>query len=63
MSATRINHESQNVTTIEQLGRCEIEQLKVGPKGEGVGTSESMDTETTEDVKCIFVKLLLSYFR
>jgi hypothetical protein len=31
--------------TIEHLGRCEKEQPKVGPKGEGVGTSESKCTE------------------
>jgi len=38
----------KNLTTIEHLGRCENEQLKVGPKGEGVGTTESKDTESTE---------------
>ena len=32
-------------TTIEQRGRGEIEQPKVGPKGEGVGTIESKSTE------------------
>jgi lysophospholipase L1-like esterase len=32
-------------STIEHGGRCEKEQPKVGPKGEGVGTTESMDTE------------------
>jgi hypothetical protein len=31
-------------TTIEHGGRCEKEQPKVGPKGEGVGTTESNDT-------------------
>jgi hypothetical protein len=36
------------LTTIENGGRCENEQLKVGPKGEGVGTTESKDTESTE---------------
>jgi peptidoglycan/LPS O-acetylase OafA/YrhL len=38
----------RNLTTIERGGRCEKEQPKVGPKGEGVGTSESKDTENTE---------------
>jgi ABC-type multidrug transport system fused ATPase/permease subunit len=49
----------RNLTTIEHGGRCENEQLKVGPKGEGVascsesytarrGTTESKDTESTE---------------
>ena len=32
-------------TTIEQRGRCEIEQLKVGPKGEEAGATESKSTE------------------
>ena len=32
-------------TTIEYGGRCENEQPKVGPKGEGVGTTESNDTD------------------
>ena len=43
-------HETRevNFTTIEHGGRCEKEQPKVGPKGEGVGTSESKDTECTE---------------
>ena len=36
------------LTTIERGGRCEKEQPKVGPKGEGEGTSESKDTESTE---------------
>jgi len=36
------------LTTIEHGGRCEKEQPEVGPKGEGVGTSESKDTESTE---------------
>jgi hypothetical protein len=35
-------------STIEHGGRCENEQLKVGPKGEGVGTTESKNTESTE---------------
>ena len=38
----------RNLTTIEHGGRCENEQLKVGPKGEGVGTTESKDTENSE---------------
>jgi hypothetical protein len=38
----------QVLTTIKQLGGCEKEQPKVGPKGEEVGTSESKDTESTE---------------
>lgn len=33
------------LTTIEQRGRCEIEQLKVGPKGEEAGATESKSTE------------------
>ena len=33
------------LTTIERGGRCEKEQPKVGPKGEGVGTTESKSTE------------------
>ena len=32
-------------TTIEHGGRCEKEQPKVGPKGEGVGTTESNDSD------------------
>lgn len=40
--------DERNLTTIEHGGRCEKEQPKVGPKGEGVGTSESKDTESTE---------------
>ncbi len=38
----------RSLTTTEHRGRCENEQLKVGPKGEGVGTTESKDTEITE---------------
>jgi poly(glycerol-phosphate) alpha-glucosyltransferase len=41
----------ENLTTIEHLGRCEKEQPKVGPKGEGVGSTESKDTENTERKK------------
>ena len=36
-------------SAIEHLGRCEMEQQMVGPKGEGVGTSESKDTEGKEE--------------
>jgi glycosyltransferase involved in cell wall biosynthesis len=36
--------EQGDLTTIERGGRCEKEQPKVGPKGEGAGTSESKDT-------------------
>jgi poly(glycerol-phosphate) alpha-glucosyltransferase len=38
----------ENLTTIEHWGGCEIEQPKVGPKGEGAGSTESKDTESTE---------------
>ena len=34
--------------TTERLGGREMEQPKVGPKGEGVGTTESKSTESTE---------------
>ena len=37
-----------DLTTIEHGGRCEKEQPKVGPKGEGAGVTESKDTESTE---------------
>ena len=40
---------AKNLTTIEHWGRGEMEQPKVGPKGEGVGTTESKDTENTEN--------------
>jgi hypothetical protein len=36
------------LTTIKHGGRCEKEQPKVGPKGEGAGATESKDTESTE---------------
>jgi hypothetical protein len=39
-----------NLTTIEHGGRCEKEQPKVGPKGEGAGATESKDTESTEEI-------------
>jgi len=38
----------RGLTTTEHRGRCEMEQSQVDPKGEGVGTSESKDTESTE---------------
>jgi glycosyltransferase involved in cell wall biosynthesis len=43
-------HEKGNgdLTTIELWGRCEKEQPNVGPKGEGVGSTESKDTVSTE---------------
>jgi glycosyltransferase involved in cell wall biosynthesis len=41
----------EDLTTIEHGGRCEKEQSNVGPKGEGVVTSESKDTEHTEKGK------------
>jgi len=34
-----------DLTTIERRGRCEMEQPEVGPKGEGVGTTESNGTD------------------
>lgn len=37
-----------DLTTIEHGGRCKKEQPEVGPKGVGVGTGESKDTESTE---------------
>ena len=37
-----------NLTTTEHRGRCEMEQSQIDPKGEGVGTSESKDTEKTK---------------
>ena len=37
----------ENLTTIERYGGREKEQLKVGPKGEGMGRTESKDTEET----------------
>jgi lipopolysaccharide transport system ATP-binding protein len=45
---SRAKTAKRNLTTIEHGGRCENEQLKVGPKGEGVGTTELKDTESTE---------------
>jgi len=41
-------HEGKGIlTTIKHGGGCEKEQPRVGPKGEGVGTSESKDSEST----------------
>jgi len=44
----RKRQEKAYLTTIERHGGRENDQLKVGPKGEGVGTTESKDTESTE---------------
>ena len=41
----------EGLTTIEHWGGCEIEQPKVDPKGEGAGSTESKDTESTEGKK------------
>ena len=35
---------TSDLTTTEHLGRCEIEQSLIGPKGESVRTTESKDT-------------------
>jgi hypothetical protein len=43
-AATGAKTAKRNLTTIEHGGKCENEQLKVGPKGEGVGTTESKST-------------------
>jgi poly(glycerol-phosphate) alpha-glucosyltransferase len=43
----------ENLTTIEHWGGCEIEQPKVGPKGEGAGSTESKVTESTEGRKSL----------
>lgn len=37
--------ELTTAATTEDLGRCEIAQSQIGPKGEGVGTTESKSTE------------------
>ena len=37
------------LTTIESAGAREMEQPKVGPKGEGAGATESKDTGGTEE--------------
>jgi glycosyltransferase involved in cell wall biosynthesis len=47
---------NSELTTIEHGGRCEMEHLEVGPKGEGVGTSESKATESTEEEKAATLK-------
>jgi poly(glycerol-phosphate) alpha-glucosyltransferase len=41
----------EGLTTIEHWGGCEIEQPKVDLKGEGAGSTESKDTESTEGKK------------
>jgi poly(glycerol-phosphate) alpha-glucosyltransferase len=41
----------EGLTTIEHWGGCEKEQPKVGPKGKGVGSTESKDTESSEGIK------------
>jgi hypothetical protein len=46
---TRELPESEGLTTIERRGRREIEQSQIGPVGEGVGTTESKNTEGTEE--------------
>jgi hypothetical protein len=47
MSRTRMRAEpeEEELTTIERRGRREMEQSQIGPKGEGVGTTESKCTE------------------
>jgi len=40
--------EEVGLTTIGRGGRCEKDQPKVGPKGEGAGTIESKDTESAK---------------
>jgi hypothetical protein len=40
---SRINHNRKG-------GAFEIEQPKVGPKGEGAGATESKNTESTEEI-------------
>ena len=42
------SNEYNYLTTIERHGGREKEQLEVGPKGEGVGRTESKGTESTE---------------
>jgi len=42
-----------NLNTIENGGRCEKEQPKVGPKGEGVGATKSKDTENTSPTRSV----------
>jgi hypothetical protein len=37
--------EPEGLTTTERRGRREVEQPKVGPKGEGAGATESKNTE------------------
>jgi hypothetical protein len=45
---TNHTNKHEKLTTTEHRGRCEMEQSQIDPKGEGVGTSESKDTESTE---------------
>jgi len=43
-------------TTIESAGAREMEQPKVGPKGEGAGATASKDTENTEEAFGAFLQ-------
>ncbi len=45
MGTTNHTNKHEILTTIERQGGREKEQPKVGPKGEGVGTTESNDTD------------------
>ena len=42
--STGQSYADKNLTTIERHGGREKEQLEVGPKGEGVGRTESKET-------------------
>jgi hypothetical protein len=44
------------LTTIESAGAREMEQPKVGPKGEGAGATESKDTGGTEEAFWAFLQ-------
>ena len=46
--ASTFNPNAAKLTTTGKVGPLEEEQPKVGPKGEGVGTSESKDAESTD---------------
>ena len=48
LTTKRQESEAEELTTIERQGWLEKEQPQVGPKGEGVGTTESKSTEDTE---------------
>ena len=48
LATKRHESEVEELTTIEHWGRGENEQPKVGPKGEGVGATESKSTEDTD---------------